>query len=184
MRRKLLVLTSILALAAPALAESGEADGVAPPPAEDGRPPGPRHPRGGLRRHGPPPLDRILEKHAERLDLADETREQIRTISETARAERQGEHEKLRALHDSLRTLLREEAPDEAQVMDLADEIGAAETARRKKSLRTMLEIRGLLTPEQRAELVKIHAERETTRSRGRRDKRGTRDGEGPAPKP
>ena len=47
-------------------------------------------------------------------------------------------------------------APDEAAVMQHADAIGQAETEMHKHRLATMLEIRALLTPEQRQELTQI----------------------------
>jgi Spy/CpxP family protein refolding chaperone len=48
--------------------------------------------------------------------------------------------------------------------MALADRIGAAETALDKHRLATLLEIRALLTPAQRRELVRIFDERRRTR--------------------
>ena len=44
--------------------------------------------------------------------------------------------------------------------MQWADRIGAAETELKKQRLRTMLEVRALLSPEQRQKLVKIFEER------------------------
>jgi Spy/CpxP family protein refolding chaperone len=102
----------------------------------------------------------------------------IREISEASREGRAGGREALRSLHDALRASLGEEEPDEARVMQLADQIGAAETEKRKQRLRTMLEIRRLLSPEQRAELVKIHAEEEAERPKRHRRSFGP-DGEG-----
>src|SRR5262249_35028191 len=110
-------------------------------------------------RRGPPPIDRVLEENAERLQLSDATRAQIQHISDASRSEAETHHEQLRALHDQMRGLLRQDTPDEAAVMRKADEIGAAETALQKQRLHTMIEIRALLTPAQRAELVKIFEE-------------------------
>ena len=107
-------------------------------------------------RRGRPSLERVLEQHADRLQLDEATRARIRRISEESRAEREEHRERLHALHDQMRDILRQDAPDEEAVMRKADEIGAAETAQQKHRLRTLLQIRALLTPTQRAELVKI----------------------------
>jgi Spy/CpxP family protein refolding chaperone len=73
-----------------------------------------------------------------------------------------------------MRRLLDGESPKLDDVMQWADRIGAAETELKKRRLRTMLEIRALLTPEQRQKLVQIFEER-----------RGHRNGfEGEAPPP
>ena len=119
----------------------------------EGRP-WPRH------RRGPPPIERVLEEHAERLQLSDETRASIRRIADASRDEAEAHREQMRELHEQLREILRQDTPDEDAVMRKADEIGAAETALQKQRLHTMLEIRALLTPAQRAELVKIYEER------------------------
>jgi Spy/CpxP family protein refolding chaperone len=63
-----------------------------------------------------------------------------------------------------MRERLGEEAPDRDAVMELADRIGAAETALDKHRLATLLEIRALLTPTQRQELVRIFGERRRAR--------------------
>ena len=106
-----------------------------------------------------PGIERILERHAERLQLDDATRAQIRALAEAGRAQSAPQREVLRRLHDEMHALLTADAPEEAAVLAKADEIGRAETALHKERLRTMLAIRALLTPEQRRELVRIHEE-------------------------
>jgi Spy/CpxP family protein refolding chaperone len=49
-----------------------------------------------------------------------------------------------------MKTLLAHDTPDESAVMQQIDSIGLAETEMHKHRLGTMLEIRTLLTPEQR----------------------------------
>ena len=125
------------------------------------------------KRRGPPPIERVLERHAERLGLDDDTRARIRELSSEGRDAGRAHREALRALRDELRELLSQDAPKESEVFAKADEIGRAETALQKERLRTMLAIRALLTPEQRSELVKIHDEmRGERRGRGRRGER------------
>jgi Spy/CpxP family protein refolding chaperone len=106
---------------------------------------------------------RMLDYHAERLDLDDETRDAIDQIVEESRAGGEDLRAELRAAHAQLRELLAEPSPDEGAVMRQAEVIGEIETAERKHRLAAMLRIRELLTPEQREELVQI---REEQRSR------------------
>ena len=97
-----------------------------------------------------------------------------RAIAAKARQDEAPLDEQLRALHEEMRQVLDGESPKLEDVMQAADRIGAAETELKKRQLRTMLEVRALLTPEQREKLVKIFEER-----RGRR-----RGSEGEAPPP
>jgi Spy/CpxP family protein refolding chaperone len=54
-----------------------------------------------------------------------------------------------------MRALLSQELPDEAAVMQQADAIGALELAERKNRLQAILQIRAVLTPAQRQELIR-----------------------------
>ncbi len=109
-------------------------------------------------------MDRLLEEHAERLGLDSDTREQIQSITTTSRMEGDEIRDRLHALHGEMRTLLSQENPDEAQVMEQAERVGLLEIEARQHRLRGMLRVRALLTPEQREELVRIHDERKRTR--------------------
>jgi Spy/CpxP family protein refolding chaperone len=113
---------------------------------------------------GLPPIERVLERHAGELGLAADTRAAIRKIAAKAREDERPASEQVRALHEQMRKLLEGDSPKLDEVMQWADRIGAAETELKKSRLRTMLEIRTLLTPEQRQQLVKVFEER-----RGRR---------------
>jgi Spy/CpxP family protein refolding chaperone len=151
------------AFAIPAFAQPpGPAPGDGPP---GGGPPGP---------HGPPPFERVLERHADELGLDADTRAAIRAIAARARKDERPASEEVRALQDQMRALLDADSPKLDDVMQWADRIGAAETELRKRRLRTMLEIRALLSPEQRKKLVEIFEQR-----RGWR--KGLR-GDGPPP--
>ena len=133
----------------------------------------------GMRRHGPhgpPPIEKVLERHSDELGLDADTRASIRAIAAKARQDEQPLEEQLRSLHEEMRQLLDGESPKLDDVMQWADRIGAAETELKKRRLRTLLEVRALLTPEQRQKLVQIFEER-----RGRR--KGP-EGEAPPPGP
>ncbi len=131
-----------------------------PGPEPGGAPPG----IGRRGPHRPPPIEHVLERHAGELGLDADTRAAIREIATKARQDERPASDQLRALHEQLRKLLGGDSPKLDDVMQWADRIGAAETELKKSRLRTMLEIRTLLTPEQRQKLVEIFEER-----RGRR---------------
>lgn len=128
-----------------------------------GRPPPPPPPR---HRGGPGPGG-MIDRYAERLGLDDGTRAKIREIAGESRRRGEAIKERLERAHDEMRGLLSRDAPDEAAVMRQAEVISALELEERKSRLRSMLRIRALLTPDQRAELVRI-LERERPRRRDR----------------
>lgn len=140
-------LSVLIAVCAAVLATSAYAAG----------PRGPGGPRGGM--HGPPPMNEMLARHAERLELDDATLGKIESLARASHGEQRAFHEELRDLHRELRDLLQQDTPDEAAVFAKADAIGAVESASHKNRLRTMLSIRALLTQKQRDELVKIREE-------------------------
>ncbi len=122
---------------------------------------------------GGPPEGRdpagFIERHAERLALSPEVRARIAGIVSASRERGDTLRRELDAGHERLRILLGAEAPDVDAVLEQADRIGALETRARKNRLRAMMEIRALLTPEQRRELVAIRAEGAGGERRGRR---------------
>lgn len=124
----------------------------------------------GPHHEGPPGFDRMLERDADRLGLDAETRAHVREIADAARAAAEPLEEQRRALRERMRALLDQDAPDVDAVMRLADQMGAVDTELRKRHLRTLLDIRALLTPAQREELVRIHGERRGPRARRPRD--------------
>lgn len=158
---------ALLCASSPSRAQEGPpGPGGGPPPGE-GRGPGPR----------PPPFEDLVERHAGRLGLDEAARAKIRAVVDGSRDEMRRLEEEMRTLRGELRDLLDADAPGVAEVLAKADAVGAAETAVHKLRLRTMLGVRALLTPDQRAELVKIHEE--MRRERGRRSPPG-----GPPPPP
>ena len=121
-------------------------------------------PKGHHGRHGPPPLDRMIEDYGERLGLDPKVEAQIREIAEASHARQEELHGKLRELHGEMRDLLEQDSPEEAAVMEQARALGRVETEAHEEHLRAMLQIRKLLTPEQRAELVRIRKEEHESR--------------------
>jgi Spy/CpxP family protein refolding chaperone len=120
--------------------------------------------------HGAGPHGRFLERQLERLDLPAETRSAVQAVLDESKAARQELHQQIRAAHESMRALLEKDPVDEAAVMAQADAIGALMTQSRKQELGTLIRVRSLLTPEQRAEL---DAQMQARRERGWHGKRG-----------
>jgi Spy/CpxP family protein refolding chaperone len=101
----------------------------------------------------------FMEANAEALGLDEETLGAIRSI--VAKSKERGDqlHSNLRELHKEMKTLLSEDAPDESAVMQQVDSIGEAEIEMQRHRLGTMLEIRALLTPEQREQMTRLREE-------------------------
>ena len=72
----------------------------------------------------------------------------------------------LDAARDAMRALLSKPVPDAAAVMAQADAIGAIETQLHKNRLQAIMEIRALLTPAQRTELLRVRDEERAERER------------------
>lgn len=136
-------------------------------------PPTPASPEGLGRRFERPPFDAILAREAGRLGLDDATLARIRAVADDARPETEALESELRDERHALRALLQTDTPDGDAVLRQVERAGAAATALEKQRISTMLEIRKLLTPAQRAELVRIFRERKQERGRWWRDPSG-----------
>jgi Spy/CpxP family protein refolding chaperone len=117
--------------------------------------------------HGP---GAMIEWQAEELGLDEPTREAVRKIVESSRERGEALHEEKRAARDALHELLEQDAPDHAEVMRQAELVGALELELDKHRLGTLLEIRALLTPEQRKRMSEM---RKDFHERGRGGKWG-----------
>ena len=97
-------------------------------------------------------FDRLEEKLAA-LELDDQTRASAEQVLARARAESESQREAKREARRMLHDLLDQEQPVVEQVMAQADALGALETEAHKAKLRTKLELRALLGPDQWQEL-------------------------------
>jgi protein CpxP len=141
-----------------------------PDHAEYARPRGRRGPGGP----GGPPPGRFIERQAERLGLDEETRSSIRTIADTSHAKGKEIRKSLRLAHREMRQLLQQDIPNEASVLQQAAKIGTLQGEEQQNRLQAMLQIRALLTPEQRQEIIQLRKEnRPHRRRRGRGRRRG-----------
>ncbi len=105
------------------------------------------------RRDGPPPDER-LEAHLAEIDLTPAQRDEVGAILDAGREERQALRERKRETIKQMHALLEQDPPDEAAVMLQAERIGAIKIEAHKVMLRTLLQIRGQLSPEQRRQLM------------------------------
>ena len=114
----------------------------------------------------------FLQRQLEKLELPAETRTKVDAVFAESRTSQEKLHEQIRAAHDSMRALLDQDSVDEAAVMAQADSIGALMTQARKQDLKTLIQVRSLLTPEQRASL-------DQQMEQGREHWKGMRHGKG-----
>jgi Spy/CpxP family protein refolding chaperone len=122
---------------------------------------GARPPLGGgfHGRHGDDHHERFLERHADRLGVDDATREAIEAKFDGARSQAEPLRVAVRQAHRQLHEMLRADAPDREAVLAQSDAIGALETELRKLRITTLLDVRAMLSEEQRAEMVSIREE-------------------------
>jgi len=113
---------------------------------------------------------RFIAKHAEALELDDATRVRIESVVEDTRNESEKLRRAERKAARTLRDLLELDEPSEQAVMDQANVVSELEAQQRVLRIRAMLEIRSLMTPEQRSKLAEIRsADRPDRQSRRER---------------
>lgn len=108
----------------------------------------------------------FIEKYAERLEIDETTRGTIRRIVEEARTRGQEIRASLDQARAEMRNLLTQDSPDDTAVMRQTEKIGALRVERRKNRLRAMLQIRALLTPQQRQALTALREQERPYRRR------------------
>jgi Spy/CpxP family protein refolding chaperone len=103
-------------------------------------------------RHG---FDRMtrLEEKIDALNLDDATRTAIHEAIDKGRGAQDDIRSQLQKARQDLRAMLRQDTPNNDQVLAQAEVVGGLETEQRKQALHTWLSVRALLTPEQRASL-------------------------------
>lgn len=105
-------------------------------------------PGGGCGGGGGTKLGR-LERGVARAGLPPEIAQAVYQRIDQARTEQRSLEASLATAHEQMRTLLDQDAPSSDAVLAQADAVGALETQMNKLGLRTMLEVRALLTAEQ-----------------------------------
>lgn len=94
-----------------------------------------------------------LERDLADLGLAKTELDSAYEVIDRSRKDRRALETEIRAAHERMRELLEQDAPDADAVAAQADTIGALMTQMRKIELRTSIQVRAMLTPEQRSEL-------------------------------
>jgi len=124
-----------------------------------------------------------LERLFEEIGLDDKTLTEVRKILDASKTDRQELHHKLREAYAHMRLLLEQPQPDESAIMVQADIIGGLRTEARKQRLRTLIQVRALLTPEQRAKLLALRRVRHASDPCGPRSptERGLEESEDPS---
>jgi Spy/CpxP family protein refolding chaperone len=111
------------------------------------------------------PIGGLIARNAERLGLEGEALAAVQAVVTASGQRHEALVAELDAARQAMRALLSKPVPDSAAVMAQADAIGAIETRLHKNRLQAIMEIRALLTPAQREELLRVrdeeHAKRE-----------------------
>ena len=94
-----------------------------------------------------------LEAHIDSLGLDDATRAAIHTTIAGAQAEQSKIRGQLREAYIGLRTLMKQDLPDEAAVSAQLDTIGTLQTEYKKQTTLAWLTVLSQLTPDQRTSL-------------------------------
>ena len=112
---------------------------------------------------GPPdetrPPGGLITRNAARLGLQGDALAAVQAVIDASGARHADLLAKLDTARDAMRDLLSQPVPDAKAVMAQADAIGAVETELHKNRLQAIMEIRALLTPEQRKTLLAIRDE-------------------------
>ena len=116
--------------------------------------------KGGGHKHD---LVSRLEQRIEAFDLEEASQAAIYRIMDEARIDQRELRTEMREAREVMRSLMQQDEPVEAALMKQVDVIGALKLQSRKRGLKTLLEVRSHLTPEQRDEL------REGMKQRGER---------------
>jgi Spy/CpxP family protein refolding chaperone len=103
---------------------------------------------------------RWLERHASELGLDEKTLASVRRIGEEARSAAGRRMDELRAEGRRLSEKLAEELPDEAALTKQAELVGRVWTQALEERIRTSVELRKLLTPEQRKKAAELRRQR------------------------
>ena len=132
-----------------------------------------RGPR-GQRGPGGPPSRRFIERHAERLGIDEDTQSSIRAIVDGSHTTGREIRQSLDQAEQEMRGLLQQETPDKDAVLHQAEKIGMLRIKEQQNRLQAMLQIRALLTPEQRQAINQLRKDdRPHRRRRGRRRRHG-----------
>lgn len=114
--------------------------------------------------------ERRIEKFISKLDLSDEQKEKIKDVRGQAKEKLKAAREKKREAFKALATLMKSDTNDEKGIREAFKNLQAVKTDAENAHFETILEIRNVLTPEQREKfhgLVKQRLSRFSDRLQG-----------------
>jgi Spy/CpxP family protein refolding chaperone len=115
-----------------------------------------KHDRDRGHGHHPDPGGELISQHAEELGLSDDAHAAIREAISSSRERGEELRFELDEAHRRLTFMLSRDEPDEDEVMKQAEVIGKIRIEESKHRLQTLLEVRSMLTSEQREKLESI----------------------------
>lgn len=124
------------------------------------------------------PVGGLIKRNAERLGLTGDALAAVQAVVDASGMRHEALLTQLDAAREAMRALLSKPVPDANAVMAQADAIGAIETQLHKNRLQAIMEIRALLTPAQRTELLRVRDEEHAKRAL--EEKECGHDGEAP----
>ena len=95
----------------------------------------------------------FLERQLQQLHLPAPTQSAVDAVIAQSRTQQDSLRAQIQAAHESMKGMLDQDTPDEAAVMAQADSIGQLMTQQRKNDLHTLIQVRSLLSPDQRTQL-------------------------------
>ena len=122
----------------------------------------------GHERHGQRGMDsdHRINRMADRLELSAEQRDKVRAIADKSRPALRAVHDKMQENRKSMRALMQQEKPADAELRKLADARGKLVAEMTVLRARMKSDIHAVLTPEQRDKL-KQHSEQRRRVSSG-----------------
>ena len=114
----------------------------------------------GPQGHQPHRRGAWLRHLTDKMDLDDDTQASVRALIDAGRERTRDARKELQAARTQMHGLLQADQPDEAQVLAQVERIGALRTALHKQRMQTILRVRALLNPEQRATLLEMFEKR------------------------
>jgi len=115
----------------------------------------------------------------DRLDLSDRQKEQIKKIRDSGQAARLEARKDLLRLQNRLHGEMLEDTPNKSQILSLADQIDEVHSKLHKQHLEQWLDIRAVLTAEQRDKLMLMQGPMGPHGRHGRMGPQGQRGGFG-----
>lgn len=128
-------------------------------------------PMGGGHRHGPGPGAGMMgggpmmggamsERALDAVNATAEQRAQVKQIMDAARADMRAQHEAARPLHDQMRQLFTQPTVDARAAETLRQQLLAQHDRASQRMMQAMLDVSRVLSPEQRAKLAELKAQR------------------------